>query len=73
MERRKIQLIAGSTYTVSLPKSWVIKNNLKEKSQISITENNDRTLVLSSDLPSIIITSKFFTVCWDKSVRISGK
>ena len=47
MERRKIQLIAGTTYTVSLPKEWVKKNGLKEKSEISILEKNDRQLLLS--------------------------
>src|SRR3989344_5952886 len=47
MERRKIQLIAGTTYTISLPKEWVKKNGLKEKSEISILEKNDRQLLLS--------------------------
>ncbi|RLG14442.1 MAG: hypothetical protein DRN66_02000 [Candidatus Nanohalarchaeota archaeon] len=47
MHRRKIQLIAGSTYSVSLPKEWVKKNNLKEKKEIMISEKNDRTLIIS--------------------------
>ena len=47
MERRKIQLIAGSTYTISLPKEWIIKNKLKEKNEILIYEKGDRTLMLS--------------------------
>ena len=47
MERRKIQLIAGSTYTISLPKEWVVKNKLKEKNEILIYEKGDRTLMLS--------------------------
>src|SRR3989344_430802 len=47
MHRRKIQLIAGTTYSVSLPKEWVRKNNLKEKNEISIYEQNNRTLVIS--------------------------
>ncbi len=49
MPRRKIQLIAGTTYSVSLPKDWVKKNGLKEKSELQIEEKNDRTLVI---LPS---------------------
>jgi len=47
MHKRKIQLIAGTTYTVSLPKEWVKKNNLKEKNEILLYEKGDRTLVIS--------------------------
>jgi phosphate transport system protein len=50
MFRRKIQLIAGTTYSVSLPKDWIRKNGLKEKDEIVIEEQGDRSLVLSSDL-----------------------
>ena len=50
MERRRIQLIAGTTYSVSLPKEWVKKNHLKEKNEIIFHEGNDRTLILSSHL-----------------------
>ena len=48
MYRRKIQLIAGSTYSVSLPKDWIVKNHLKEKNELIITEKNDQTLLISS-------------------------
>ena len=47
MPTRKIQLIAGTTYSLSLPKDWVLKNNLKEKQEIQIYENNDRSLIIS--------------------------
>jgi phosphate uptake regulator len=47
MPTRKIQLIAGSAYSITLPKDWVIKNNLKEKHEVSITEKNDMTLLIS--------------------------
>lgn len=47
MHRRKIQLVAGTTYSVSLPKDWVLKNSLKEQSEIIISERSDRTLVIS--------------------------
>ena len=50
MHRRKIQLIAGTTYSLSLPKEWVKKNNLKEKNEVMISEKNDRTLVISPEL-----------------------
>jgi len=49
MERRKIQLIANSTYTLSLPKHWIKDNNLKEKDEILIHKQNDKTLLLSPD------------------------
>jgi len=48
--RRKIQLIAGTTYSISLPKDWVRKNNLKEQDDITIIEKSDRTLVLSGHI-----------------------
>ena len=41
MQRRKIQLIAGTTYSVSLPKDWIRKNNLKEN-QASFTIARDK-------------------------------
>jgi phosphate uptake regulator len=49
MYRRKIQLIAGSTYTVSLPKEWIIKNHLKEKNEVNITEKNNRLILSKGD------------------------
>jgi len=55
MTQRKIQLIAGTTYTVSLPKEWVKKYNLKEKSIVSIKELGDGTLSLS---PSLKVSEK---------------
>ncbi len=50
MHKRKIQLIANSTYSISLPKDWIIKNKLKKNDTIMISEKNDSTLILS---PSI--------------------
>ncbi len=50
MHRRKIQLIAGSTYSISLPKEWVKKNKLKEKDELLIYEKDNQTLLLSSHL-----------------------
>jgi phosphate uptake regulator len=44
MERRKIQIIAGSTYSISLPKDWIKKHNLKEKNELMIDEKNDGSL-----------------------------
>lgn len=47
METRKIQLIAGTTYSVSLPKDWVLKNRLKESNEVTIQQKNDGTLIIS--------------------------
>ena len=47
MKHRKIQLIAGTTYSISLPKEWIKKNNLKEKQELAIYEKGDKTLILS--------------------------
>ena len=35
-EVRKIQLTGGSTYTVSLPKKWIIEHGLEAKDEIRI-------------------------------------
>lgn len=55
--QRKIQLIAGSTYTVSLPKEWVKKNNLKEKNEVMLTEKDDGSLTISPGRQEQNITS----------------
>jgi phosphate uptake regulator len=46
MLQRRIQLIAGTTYTVSLPKQWVLKNKLGSKDSVLIDEKEDGTLAL---------------------------
>ncbi len=47
MYRRKIQLVAGVTYTVSLPKEWVKKNNLGNKGEVTLSESSDGSLLVS--------------------------
>ncbi len=51
MYRRKIQLVAGTTYSVSLPKEWVKKSKLKEKDEIVFHEKNDGSMVISACAP----------------------
>lgn len=46
MLTRKLQLIAGTSYSLSLPKHWVLKNKLKEKQEVLISEKNNGTLVI---------------------------
>jgi phosphate uptake regulator len=50
MYKRKIQIIAGSTYSISLPKKWILKNKLKEKNELIISEKDDNKLVISSSV-----------------------
>ncbi|MBI2572471.1 hypothetical protein HYV86_01315 [Candidatus Woesearchaeota archaeon] len=48
MEHRKIQLVAGTTYQLSLPKQWVVKNNLKEGKELLVVERSDRSLLITT-------------------------
>ncbi len=43
---RKIQLVGGSSYAVSLPKEWIKENNLKEKDTIRIKKTANSSLIL---------------------------
>ncbi len=47
MERRKIQITGLSTYTLSLPKAWVVKNKLSAGNEVFISEQPDGTISLS--------------------------
>lgn len=51
MESRRIQLVGNRSYSVSLPKNWVIQNNLKEKNNVFIetTKNNDLLIHATSN------------------------
>ncbi len=44
---RKIQLIGGSTYTVSLPKEWVRSIKLKPGDYVSVISQPDDTILIS--------------------------
>ena len=43
-ERRKIQLTGRTTYTMSLPKKWILLNQLKKNSPLLIREETDGSL-----------------------------
>ena len=50
-EPRKLQLTGGSTYTISLPKKWIIQNQLEKNSTILVRSEDDGTLsIIPSDL-----------------------
>jgi SpoVT / AbrB like domain. len=44
METRKIQKTGGSTYIISLPKQWMVENNLKNGNVVAmeVDENSLR-------------------------------
>jgi len=46
-EQRKLQITGGATFIISLPKSWVTRNNLKRGSPLSLHEEEDGTLAIS--------------------------
>jgi phosphate uptake regulator len=45
-EKRKLQITGGSTYTISLPKSWVIQNKLRKGSSLLISKEDNGTLLI---------------------------
>lgn len=46
METRKIQLSGGTTYTVSLPKSWAQEHGVEPGSVVSLHPNGDGSMLL---------------------------
>jgi phosphate uptake regulator len=48
METRKVQLSGGTTYTVSLPKSWATEQDIEAGSIITLRPNDDGTLLLET-------------------------
>ncbi len=43
--KRKVIQIAGSTCLVSLPKSWIVKNNVKKGEELDIQEQGNKVIV----------------------------
>ncbi|MCA9487392.1 MAG: phosphate uptake regulator PhoU [Nanoarchaeota archaeon] len=62
--KRKLQFVAGSTYSVSLPKEWVKTLNLSQKQEINLVQQEDMSLVLS---PAHIkeVDKSFIEICID--------
>jgi phosphate uptake regulator len=46
MEIRKIQTTGGSSFIVTLPKGWIVANNLKKNDPVEIDEQGDGSLVV---------------------------
>ncbi len=57
-EVRKLQLVGGSTYVLSLPKKWIDELNLKSGDPVSIVKNVNRSLSIlptgTSKTPKIL-------------------
>ena len=45
-EQRKLQLTGGSTFILSMPKNWVIKNELGKGSSVMLREEDDGSLTI---------------------------
>lgn len=58
METRKLQKTGGSTYIVSLPKSWVVSSKLKEGDSVSMVVDNAGLLTLDPSLGSKMLSSR---------------
>lgn len=50
MHARKLQMIGGKTYAVTLPKKWAKKANIAPKDIIFIEEKDSETLILKTSL-----------------------
>ena len=46
-ELRKVQVTGGSTFIISLPKTWVEQMGLERGSLVKISQKDDLTLCLS--------------------------
>ncbi len=56
--RRRLQLVAGSTYSISLPKPWVEKNKLVKNQELLISGRGDGSLIISphSTVPNVSLS-----------------
>jgi phosphate uptake regulator len=50
METRKVQLSGGTTYTISLPKSWAEEHDIDAGSVLSLFPNGDGSLLIEAEV-----------------------
>lgn len=50
MEIRKVQKTGGSSYVITLPKTWITSLKIKEKDKLAILSQPDGTLLVTADL-----------------------
>ncbi len=65
METRKVQLSGGTTFTVSLPKSWATEQNISSGSVLYLHPEDDGTLLVEAR------TQQTDEECW-KRLDVSG-
>ncbi len=58
METRKVQRTGKSTFIVSLPKNWAVKNDIQPGSLIYITQSENGSLVLSPDRSERVLSAR---------------
>jgi len=51
MESRKIQKVGAATFTISLPKEWVGRRNLRKGDQLFVTEDGEGLRLLPTPVP----------------------
>jgi phosphate uptake regulator len=49
MEIRKVQMTGGSSYVVTLPKSWVVANGIQKNDPIGMMVHQDGSLIVTSN------------------------
>ncbi len=49
VETRKVQMTGGSTYIISLPKSWALERDIKAGDSLVVAPRSDGTVVISSE------------------------
>ena len=52
METRKVQISGGSTYIISLPKKWAVRNGIKNGSSLNMYEDQGDNLIISPEMIS---------------------
>ena len=64
METRKVQLSGGTTYTISLPKSWAQEHGIDAGATLSLYPNRDGSLLIESEIDRS-------TETWSATVDVS--
>jgi phosphate uptake regulator len=67
MESRKVQITGGSTYIVSLPKSWVKESGISAGDPVWITPKHDGALLLSPKMKGEKVSRQTVLVIEDES------
>ena len=80
MEVRKIQSVGKGSYSISLPKEWIVHNHLKEKDFVSIESLDNRLIIdtggtksgknssVSVDYQKIKKLKEFIRMCYIKGI-----